>query len=114
MTDTYGLIFDVDGVIADTEAVNARASIKMFADLFGLRGVKRQDFSAGLGRGAREYVLAAARVHHLELSDEQIVRATQARQDNFLQILQDQGTKVSVFVLVVVVAGWKWIELLVD
>ena len=48
----YGIIFDVDGVIADTEAVNSRASIKVFADLFGVEGVVREDFEAGLGRGA--------------------------------------------------------------
>ena len=58
----YGLIFDVDGVIADTEAVNARASIKVFADLFGVEGVVREDYEAGLGRGAEEYVKAGARV----------------------------------------------------
>ena len=34
MNKVYGLIFDVDGVIADTEAVNARASIKVFEDSF--------------------------------------------------------------------------------
>ena len=34
MSKLYGLIFDVDGVIADTEAVNAAASIKVFEDLF--------------------------------------------------------------------------------
>jgi len=36
MDGKYGLIFDVDGVIADTEAVNADASIKMFEELLGL------------------------------------------------------------------------------
>ena len=74
MDKLYGLIFDVDGVIADTEAVNARVSIKVFADLLGVEGVVRKDFEAGLGRGAEEYVKAAARIHGLELSDEQIKR----------------------------------------
>ncbi|MHC4309608.1 MAG: HAD family hydrolase [Planctomycetota bacterium] len=83
----YGLIFDVDGVIADTEAVNARASIKVFEDLFGIKGVKRRDFEAGLGRGAVEYVKAAARVHGLEMTEEQIKKATQFRQEYFLKIL---------------------------
>jgi HAD superfamily hydrolase (TIGR01509 family) len=83
----YGLIFDVDGVIADTEAVNARASIKVFEDLFSLKGVKRRDFEAGLGRGAAEYVKAAALVHDLELTEEQIEKATQLRQQYFLNIL---------------------------
>ncbi|HIJ51604.1 MAG TPA: HAD family phosphatase [Planctomycetes bacterium] len=88
--DLYGLIFDVDGVIADTEAVNARASIKVFEDLFGIKGVKRQDFEAGLGRGAEEYVKAAAGVHGLELTEEQVEKATQLRQEYFLRILSQE------------------------
>ena len=86
----YGLIFDVDGVIADTEAVNARASIKVFGDLFNIKGVKREDFEAGLGRGAEEYVKSAARVHGLELTEEQIKKATQLRQEYFLKILSEE------------------------
>lgn len=90
MSDQYGLIFDVDGVIADTEAVNAAASIRVFADLFGVHGVRREDFEAGLGRGAEAYVQAAARVHELELTPEQIARATQKRQEYFLNVLADE------------------------
>ena len=90
MSKLYGLIFDVDGVIADTEAVNARASIKVFEDLFGVKGVKRKNFEAGLGRGAAEYVKAAARVHGLELTEEQIKKATQLRQKYFLKILSEE------------------------
>ena len=86
----YGLIFDVDGVIADTERVNAEASIKVFADLFGVQGIVRSDFEAGLGRGAAEYVRSAARVHGLELSDEQVAAATEARQANFLAMLETE------------------------
>ncbi|UCG57719.1 MAG: HAD family phosphatase, partial [Phycisphaerales bacterium] len=83
-------IFDVDGVIADTEAVNARASIRVLEDLFGAKGVKREDFEAGLGRGAEEYVKAAARVHCLTLSDEQVEKATALRQEYFLKILAEE------------------------
>ena len=90
MIKLYGLIFDVDGVIADTEAVNALASARVFADLFGIAGVKREDFQAGLGRGAAEYVKAAAKVHNLELSDQQIELATEMRQRYFLDILDKQ------------------------
>jgi HAD superfamily hydrolase (TIGR01509 family) len=87
MDKLYGLIFDVDGVIADTEEVNARASIKIFADLLSVKGVVRKDFEAGLGRGAEEYVKAGARVHGLELTEEQIKKVTQVRQEYFLKIL---------------------------
>jgi len=90
MSKLYGLIFDVDGVIADTEAVNARVSIKVFADLLGVEGVVRKDFEAGLGRGAEEYVKAGARVHELELSDEQVKKATQMRQEYFLKVLSQE------------------------
>lgn len=87
MNEYYGLIFDVDGVIADTEAVNAEASIKMFEELLGLKGVRREDFEAGLGRGAEAYVRAAATVHGLDLNQEQVTGATALRQDNFMAIL---------------------------
>jgi HAD superfamily hydrolase (TIGR01509 family) len=86
----YGLIFDVDGVIADTEAVNARASIKVFADLLGVEGVVRKDFEAGLGRGAEEYVKAGAKVHGLKLTEEQIKKVTQVRQEYFLKVLREE------------------------
>lgn len=90
MAKQYGLVFDVDGVIADTELINAEASIKVFADLFGVRGVVREDFEAGLGRGAAEYVRAAARVHGVELSDRQVDAAAEARQVNFLNRLKEE------------------------
>ncbi|MBD3422267.1 MAG: HAD-IA family hydrolase [Chitinivibrionales bacterium] len=85
----YGIIFDVDGVIADTEAVNARASIRMFAEVFGLTGVRRADFAAGLGRGAENYVRAAAKVHNFDMSAQQLKVATQTRQDYFLKMLAE-------------------------
>ena len=91
MDKRYGLIFDVDGVIADTEAVNARASIKVFSKLFGVETVQRKDFEAGLGRGAEEYVKAAAQVHGLELTAEQLTQAVNARQENFLDILKKES-----------------------
>ena len=90
MNKLYGLIFDVDGVIADTEAVNARASIKVFDELLDIKGIKRADFEAGLGRGAEEYVKAAATVHGLELTEEQIKTATQLRQEYFLKMLSEE------------------------
>jgi HAD superfamily hydrolase (TIGR01509 family) len=91
MDKLYGLIFDVDGVIADTEAANARASIKVFADFLGLEGVVRKDFEAGLGRGAEEYVKAGARTHGMELTDEQIQKITQLRQEYFLKVLKEES-----------------------
>ncbi len=86
----YGLIFDVDGVIADSERVNAQATIKVFAELFNTQGVQRQDFEAGLGRGAEAYIKSAASIHGLELTDQQVAAASQARQTNFLNLLRQE------------------------
>ena len=85
---TYGLVFDVDGVIADTEAVNAAVSIRVFADLFGIQDVRREDFEAGLGRGAAAYLRSAAEVHGLDLTADQVEQGTRARQDYFLDQLR--------------------------
>ena len=90
MDKLYGLIFDVDGVIADTETINARVSIEVFADFFGIEGVVRKDFEAGLGRAAEEYVKAGARFHGLEVTEEQIQKATQLRQEYFLKVLSEE------------------------
>ena len=102
---SYGLIFDVDGVIADTEAVNQRVSIRMFEDLFGVKGVKPEDFAAGLGRGAEEYVKAAARVHNLDLTNEQVSEAVKRRQDLFLEVLKNEPLVAYPGVLELIDAG---------
>jgi len=105
MTRLYGLIFDVDGVIADTEAVNRRVSIQVFRDMFGLDGVQAEDFMAGLGRGAEEYMKAAARVHNLELTGEQLKKAVELRQDLFLEALKNEPLPPYPGVLELIEAG---------
>ncbi len=90
MSKMYGLIFDVDGVIADTESVNARVTARVFAELFGVENVVRSDFDAGIGRGAEEYVKAGARAHGIEPGDEQVRRATELRERYFLEVLRQE------------------------
>jgi HAD superfamily hydrolase (TIGR01509 family) len=90
MKKPYGLIFDVDGVIADSERVNAHVTIQVFADLFGAHHVQRKDFEAGLGRGAEEYIRSAALIHGLNLTDRQIALASEARQAGFLRHLSQE------------------------
>jgi HAD superfamily hydrolase (TIGR01509 family) len=89
MGKQYGLIFDVDGVIADTEGPTAEATIKVFADLFGIEGVKPEDFEEGIGKGAVAYIKAAAKVHGLELTDEQVAHAERMREENFISLLEE-------------------------
>lgn len=90
MNNQYGLIFDVDGIIADTEGVNARATSQVFADLFGVEGVTREDFEPGIGRGAEAYVEAGAEAHGITLSSEQLQQAVRNRQEYFLRLLAEE------------------------
>lgn len=105
MGTRYGLVFDVDGVVADTESVNQRVSIQVFDDLFDLSGVRAEDFVEGLGRGAHEYIKAAVRCHDLELTAEQVERAVQYRQDLFLKVLETEPLPAYPGVLELIEAG---------
>jgi len=58
----WALIFDVDGVIADTESVNARASVRMFRELYGVE-VQPEDFRPFVGTGDERYVEGVAEQH---------------------------------------------------
>ncbi|OHB76814.1 MAG: hypothetical protein A2Z25_04005 [Planctomycetes bacterium RBG_16_55_9] len=88
MKKIYGLIFDVDGVIADTEPVNAKATIRVFEDMFNIKGVRPADFEAGIGKGAERYVLAAAEVHAVKLTDEQVKAAAMLRERYLIEAMQ--------------------------
>jgi beta-phosphoglucomutase len=90
MPQLYGLIFDVDGVVADTEPLNARVTIRVLGDLFGVHGVSREDFDAGIGRGAEAYVKAGARAHGLELTDEQAKTAAAVRERYLIEALHEE------------------------
>jgi len=84
------LIFDVDGVIADTEPVNARVTVRVFEDMLGVKGVKAEDFAAGIGRGAERYIQAAAEVHAVKLTDEQAKAAAQLREQYLINAMQEE------------------------
>lgn len=91
MSARYGMIFDVDGLIADTEPLNAEVTIRVLADMFGLRGVTPEDFTAGFGRGAEAYVKAGARVHGLELTDEQAHAGAELREQYLVETVRKEG-----------------------
>ncbi len=90
MPRKFGIIFDIDGVIADSETVNVRATAEAFREIVGIEEIQPSDFRAGLGRGAEEYVKAGARAHDRELTAEEITALTNARQENFLLVLRDE------------------------
>ena len=79
----YGLIFDVDGVLADTEPCIAEASIRMFKDLYGV-DLTPEDFRPFIGTGAVRYVEGPAEGLGIEIDTE---RAIAVRHDNFVRII---------------------------
>ena len=91
MNAQYGLIFDVDGLIADTEPINAKVTIRVLEEMFGLKGVKCGDFAAGYGKGAEAYVKVGARFHGLELTDEQARAAAELRERYLVESVRAEG-----------------------
>jgi len=91
MNARYGMIFDVDGLIGDTEPVNAKVTIRILEERFGLKGIKYEDFAAGYGRGAEAYVKAGARVHGLELTDEQTHAVAEIREHRLAETIRREG-----------------------
>lgn len=90
MSQTYGLIFDVDGVIADSESVNVRATMQAFAEILGMSGLRVEDFEAGIGRGAAAYVRAGAAAHGRNLTSEEVDRLVLRRQESFLSLVAEE------------------------
>jgi HAD superfamily hydrolase (TIGR01509 family) len=91
MNAQYGLIFDVDGLIGDTEPVNAKVTIRVLDELFRLQGVKYADFATGYGRGAEAYVKAGAKAHGLDLTDEQAHAAAELRERYLVESARQEG-----------------------
>ena len=69
----YGLIFDVDGVLADTEALIARATIAMYRELYGLE-LTPEDLLPYVGTGAVRYTQGPAEERGLEIELEMALR----------------------------------------
>lgn len=82
----WAMIFDVDGVIADTEVLNARASVLMFQELYGL-AVQPEDFRPFLGTGDERYVQGVAERYGVEIDTE---AAVARRAENFFKLLRHQ------------------------
>jgi beta-phosphoglucomutase-like phosphatase (HAD superfamily) len=80
----YGLIFDVDGLLADTEPVVAQASIDMFRQLYGVE-VTAEDFRPFIGTGAVRYVEGVAEKYGVAIDIEEAVAK---RQENYVALLE--------------------------
>jgi len=98
---TGALIFDVDGVIAETEVLNARASVLMFRQLYGVE-VHPEDFRPFVGTGDEHYVEGVAEKYGVEIDTE---AAVQRRAENFFKLLEDEPLPAAPGVMALVTAA---------
>jgi HAD superfamily hydrolase (TIGR01509 family) len=80
----YGLIFDVDGVLANTEELIARATIAAFRELYNVE-LKPEDFSPYVGTGAERYTQGPADDRGIAIDLE---RTLKQRHENYVALLQ--------------------------
>lgn len=81
---SYGLIFDMDGVLADTEPLIARATIHMYRELYSVE-LTPEDFRDFIGTGAARYTGGPAEKLGLSIDLE---AAVQKRHENFVAFLE--------------------------
>jgi HAD superfamily hydrolase (TIGR01509 family) len=79
----YGLIFDVDGLLADTEPVVAQATIDMFRELYNFVPTQ-EDFLPFVGTGAVRYVEGVADKYGVKVDMD---KAVELRQKNYVALL---------------------------
>jgi HAD superfamily hydrolase (TIGR01509 family) len=76
------VLFDMDGVIADTEYAVAQATIDMFKELYGVE-VKKDDFLPFVGTGGRSYIKGVAEKYKISFDMD---KALKIREKNFAKI----------------------------
>lgn len=79
----WALIFDVDGVVADTEALNARASVLMMKQLYHV-DVAPEEYREFVGTGDERYVEGVAEKHGVTIDT---AVAVERRRQNFFELL---------------------------
>ncbi len=97
----WAMIFDVDGVVADTEVLNARASVLMFEQLYSTR-VQPEDFREFVGTGDERYVEGVAEKYGVSIDT---ATAVERRRENFFILLENEPLPAMAGVLELVEAG---------
>jgi len=89
MPKTSAVLFDMDGVLADTESLIADATIRMFLDCYDV-ALTVDDFRPFIGTGAVRYCEGPAEAAGITIDLEE---ALQVRHDNFVELLENGACK---------------------
>lgn len=81
----YGLIFDVDGILGDTEGLSVTATTRMYETLYGFT-VEPEEFTPYIGTGAEKYCIGPAEAHGVTID---LAKAVETRHQYFLELLAD-------------------------
>ncbi len=79
----YGLVFDVDGVLGDTEGLSVIATTKMFKELYNL-DVQPEDYIPFIGTGAELYCIGPGKKYGVDID---VALAVETRHKYFLELL---------------------------
>ena len=97
----WALIFDVDGVVADTETLNARASVLMMRQLYDTE-VQPEEYREFVGTGDERYVEGVAEKHGVSIDTE---AAVERRKQNFFELLKEHPLPAMPGVMAIVQAA---------
>ena len=79
----HGLVFDVDGVLGDTEGLSVIATTRMFKDLYNL-DVQPEDYIPFIGTGAELYCIGPGKKYGVDID---VALAVETRHKYFLELL---------------------------
>ena len=68
----YALLWDMDGVITDTETLNVKSSVAYFREHFGVE-MQADDFLPYVGRGAALYLGEPAKKYGLDIDLDKVI-----------------------------------------
>lgn len=85
-----GLIFDCDGILADTEALIAQATQQMFRELYDAE-IPREAFTPFIGRGEELYTQGPADAYGITID---LPTAAKRREENFANLVAS-GSDIS-------------------
>ncbi|MCK4904864.1 HAD family phosphatase [bacterium] len=83
------VIFDMDGVIVNTEGATAGATVDMFRQLYGIE-VTKKDFLPFVGTGTKKYIMGVAEKYNVSIN---MGKAMKKREENFREIALAGGIK---------------------
>lgn len=81
----HGLIFDVDGILGDTEGLSVIATTRMYEDLYGFT-VTPEEFQPFIGTGAERYCIGPAENRGVAID---VAKAVETRHQYFLELLAE-------------------------